>query len=406
MKKRWLSLALALCMVLTLLPASAFAADIVDSGNCGAQGDNVTWTLDSDGNITITGNGAMMGFPPSHSPFYDNRSTIRNAVIRPGVTSIGRNTFEHCEQMDSVTIPDGVTIIDDGAFDACYHLASAPIPDSVTRIGSAAFHQCGLRSISIPDSVTSIGEYALAETMISSISIPDGVTSISCGLFLMCYGLESVVLPNSLISIGDNAFDTCPSMTSFTIPDGVTSIGKQAFNWCTQMKSITIPDSVTSIGDSAFEDCFSLTSITIPDGVAKIGESTFENCYELTSITIPESVTSIGSSAFYNSGLTDVYYRGTQEQWSSISIAGGDDRLRNATIHYNYKDGMIQKGKYCIRVVDENGTSISDATVTWNASNALTDSNGCAYFPQWTDSQPSVTVEKDGYDSWTNAHSN
>ncbi len=58
MKKRLLSFVLAVLMIASLLPATALAADIVDSrGTCGAEGDgsNLTWTLDSKGVLTISG---------------------------------------------------------------------------------------------------------------------------------------------------------------------------------------------------------------------------------------------------------------------------------------------------------------------------------------------------------------
>ena len=60
MKKKLLGLILALLMVFSLLPASAFAANVVQSGNCG---DNMTWTLDDEGVLTITGTGEMTGAP-------------------------------------------------------------------------------------------------------------------------------------------------------------------------------------------------------------------------------------------------------------------------------------------------------------------------------------------------------
>ena len=60
MKKRILSLVLAVCLALSLAPA-AFAANIVDSGTCGADADgsNIAWTLDADGNLTVTGAGLL-----------------------------------------------------------------------------------------------------------------------------------------------------------------------------------------------------------------------------------------------------------------------------------------------------------------------------------------------------------
>lgn len=118
--------------------------------------------------------------------------------------------------------------------------------------------------------------------------------------------------------------------------NSVTSIGNNAFYNCKSLREITIPNSVTTIGTHAFMECTHLEEITIPERVTMINNSTFYNCTSLQSITIPNSVTSIGNSAFLScTSLKDVYFGGTQEQWSAITINSGNDNLLNANIHYN-----------------------------------------------------------------------
>ena len=194
MKKRIFSFVLAVLMIASLLPATALAVDIVDSGTCGAKGSNLTWTLDSEGVLTISGSGDMHGYGSSDAPWYGSRSRVKSAVIAEGVTSIGESAFENCRSLTSVTIPN-----------------------SVTSIGWSAFFYCkSLTSVTIPDSVTSVGAYA----------------------FLGCTSLTSVTIPNSVTSIGGCAFDECWSLTSVTIPDSVTSIGDSAFASCTSLTDV------------------------------------------------------------------------------------------------------------------------------------------------------------------------
>ena len=354
MKKRLLSFVLAVLMIASLLPATALAADIVDSGTCGAEGDgsNLTWTLDSDGVLTISGSGDMHDYGFSSAPWYGSRSRVKSAVIADGVTNIGSSAFDDCKSLASVTIPDSVTRIGNGAFYDCRSLTSVTLPDSVTSIGSYAFFGCtSLTSVTIPDSVTSIGDWT----------------------FSNCESLTSVTLPDSVTSIGEYAFYNCRSLTSVTLPDSVTSIGNGAFYWCGSLTSVTIPDSVTSIGVGAFALCTSLTGIwvaegnsyyasdasgvlfnkdkitlvqcpgtfreyTIPDSVTSIVGYAFDGCVSLTSVTIPDSVTSIGERAFDGcTSLTDVYYAGSEAQWKAISISSNrNDDLLTANIHYNY----------------------------------------------------------------------
>ena len=98
---------------------------------------------------------------------------------------------------------------------------------------------------------------------------------------------------------------------------------------------VTIPSGVTIIAN-AFERCGSLTNVTIPSGVTIIGASAFEHCTNLTSVSIPSSVIAIEMFAFFDTNLIDVYYAGSESQWNSILVSGGNDSAFDAaTIHYN-----------------------------------------------------------------------
>ena len=377
MRKRLLSFVLAVLMIATLLPATALAADIVDSGTCGATGDgsNLTWTLDSDGVLTISGTGKMKDYeyygdlPPWFDFEYSGK--VKSLRILNGVTSIGSFAFCDCWFLSSVSIPNSVTSIGNYAFSNCRSLTSAAIPNSVTSIGNYAFVQCySLTSMTIPKGVMSIGESTFYDCRsLTSVTIPGGVRSIGESAFSNCASLTSVTVPNDVTSIGNYAFSNCTSLTNMAIPKGVTSIGMFTFTGCTSLTSVTIPNGVTSIGTSAFAGCTSLTNVTIPDSVTSIGEHAFSECSSLTSmaiphgmdeickytfswcsaltsVTIPDSVTSIGEWAFFDcKSLTDVYYAGSAAQWKAIYISCENDNLLNAKIHYCSPDhGTLPTG--------------------------------------------------------------
>ena len=124
---------------------------------------NLTWKLDADGTLTISGTGAMKDYDYDNnlSPVYNN-SNVKKVVIEDGVTSIGNSAFYNCDGLTSITIPKSVTSIGESAFEDCSNLTSITIPDSVTSIEYCAFSCCGLTSITIPDSVTSIGSEAFS----------------------------------------------------------------------------------------------------------------------------------------------------------------------------------------------------------------------------------------------------
>ena len=292
------------------LEISTSAEDISAVTWTKTESDGLTWTLDEDGTLTISGTGTMKDYNSSDNPSpVCNNSKVKKIVIEDGVTSIGDHAFRSCNNLTSITIPDSVTSIGDAAFRSCSSLTSITLPDSVTSIGDYAFGFCvGLSSITLPDSVTSIGDSAFYHCgSLTGITIPDSVTSIGNEAFYGCTRLTSITIPDSVTSIGEAAFHGCFSLTSITIPDSVTSIGKYAFSDCESLTNITISDSVTSIGAYAFQYCSRLTNITIPDSVISIGEWAFRDCSGLTSITIPKSVTSIGNDAFYGCNNLTVY---------------------------------------------------------------------------------------------------
>ena len=370
-------------MIIMLCITSLACAATVASGNCGAQGSNVTWVLDDTGTLTISGTGAMKdcGEYLDDIPWYYNVEEIEAVIIDNGVTSIGDSAFSGCDSLTSITIPASVTSIENHAFGNCSNLRSITIPNNVTSIGDYAFANCSnLRSITIPNSVTSIGYWtfngcgSLVEINVDANNsvymsengilfnkkenilerypsgkkdehyvIPDGVTSIGEGAFSGCSSLTSITVPNSVTSIDNGAFEFCSSLVSVTIPDGLTKISAGTFLMCDSLTNITIPNSITSIGGNAFSVCKNLTSITIPNSVTSIEDYAFAGCSNLTSITIPNSITNIKPQSFYScQNVKDIYYNGSESEWKKFSIALDKKFLLNATIHFVDKQSNNQ----------------------------------------------------------------
>ncbi|MGN0443771.1 MAG: leucine-rich repeat protein [Acutalibacteraceae bacterium] len=295
------------------------------------------WVVDCDSNATSVS--IKSGAVGIADLAFENCSNLTSITIPNSVVSIGDYAFYKCSSLTSITIPDSVVSIEDYAFYKCSSLTSITIPDSVVSIEDYAFYKCSsLTSITIPNSVVSIEDYAFYKcSSLTSITIPNSVVSIEDYAFYKCSSLTSITIPNSVVSIEDYAFYKCSSLTSITIPDSVTNIGDYAFYDCTSLTSVTIGNGVTSIGERAFEDCIYLTSLIVGNSVTSIGECAFYRCTNLTEITIPDSVTSIADEAFGGcSSLEDVYYTASEEEWNKISIGSYNDKLVNATIHYNY----------------------------------------------------------------------
>ena len=357
MRKRVLSLTLCLCMVLTLLPGTAFAADEIASGTCGA---NLTWTLDSGGTLRITGTGKMSNYSAEHyhkndipseygddeiwvdgiwyyhitSPWFSHHKDIKHLVIEDGVTSIGKYAFCACESIQDVTMPTSLVNIGNLAFWSCSSISRIKIPDGVTHIGSQAFLQCkNLIRADVADSVTTIGDGAFSDcSQLYVVNIPQNLITLASGIFSDCTALEHIAIPNGITTISQLAFAGCSNLKSVNIPDSVTAIGERAFSDCTSLPSISIPDSVTTffinndgwiaddISHSPFSNCTSMTEIRVDannpaymavDGILYNKERTILISYPAgkseSTFTVPGSVSDISWLAFSGaSNLTQV----------------------------------------------------------------------------------------------------
>lgn len=292
------------------------------SGTCG---ENLTWVLEENGTLTVSGTGEM-----TSSVWWNSyKDSIKTVVIKDGATTIDEGAFRDCKNLTSITIPASVTKIGDYAFENCKSLTSLTIPASVTNIGEDIFSGCSTLARIEVDSenqnYTSLDGVLFSKDLTKIIRYPEGRSG-------------DYTIPSNVTIIGNFAFKGCAGLTNVIIPNGVTSIGELAFSRCKNLSVVTIPDSVNNIGFYAFSNCKALSSVTLPDGLMSIKGSTFNECSNLTSIKIPNSVTQIGWAAFSGcSNLTDVYYDGTEEQWKQVKIDNGNDAnklLNAATIHF------------------------------------------------------------------------
>jgi len=334
---------------------------ILRSGSCG---EDLRYLLTGDGNMTITGNGAMTDYPASNNtPWYACRSSICNINIGSGVTCVGNYSFYDCDNLTTVTMADSVTTIGDNAFRDCDTMTSIAIGNGVTTIGENAFYGCGMLSeITIPASVTAIKANAfsycdsLNRVNISDLGAWCGITFGSSsanpayyaeGLYMDGQLLEKIVIPEGTTAIGSYAFENCAALTELTIPGSVTTIGEKAFYNCVCLKQINYGDTVErwlayypdnecrivctddtivrsgKCGDTAhyvllesgllaingtgtvtnrrWEDNREIVQdVIIAPGITEIGNYIFANLTNMTSVSIPEGVVSIGREAFHN----------------------------------------------------------------------------------------------------------
>ena len=297
------------------------------SGTCG---NNLTWTLDSSGKLTISGTGDMSDYTHDFennirtSPWADYRSMIRSIEIGSGVTRIGAWAFEDTN-ITSLTIPGSVTAIGDYGVKVNRYLAELTLQSGLKSIGESAFSRSyRLTTLTIPGSVTSIGKNAFTNNQQLTTVNFDGTQE----QWNAIGGKDSGVPDTATITFNNNnivSSGNCDKLTWTLNNSGVLIIsGNDAMPDCTEtppwwylpVSQVVVCQGVTSIGALAFTSMKSITNVTIADSVTSIGQEAFERCTSLTSITLPASVTSIVCNAFYGCDeLEYIYYGGTVAQW-------------------------------------------------------------------------------------------
>ncbi len=308
MMKRVLAAVLCISLLLCLWvpPASAAAVE----GTCG---ESLTWTLDTDGTLTISGTGKMADFPAA-APWAAYKMQILSLSVAEGVTTLGNAAFSGCSRLSDVALPGSLTAIGDEAFRACHALTQISVPNNVTRLGDRAFFACSaLSKVQLPAKLKSIGGSAFEScSALTALIIPNGVAEISSGAFRDCTALAHMELPGSVKHVTAGLFSGCESLKSVVLGDGIESIASGAFSSC-GLESVSIPASVKTVYQTAFQECWALKTAEI--AAEEVGVAAFLDCGALASVTFEKTVKKLGKNIFGGcSSLTDVAFFGAKPE--------------------------------------------------------------------------------------------
>ena len=355
MRKRLFSILLAQCMVLCLMPTTAFAEDSMEETAvctcemacteetmnaecpiCGAEGApltdcaqvNVQDDTNNEQQTANAENGFAYTVTGDEATITGYTGSAKNIVIpselggKP-VTAIADKAFYEYKTLN-IYIPKTIKTIGEDAFPIgsdetrfiCYEGTENEWANIAVQKGNegldpehAGFYpwfrlyECNLSDDMVYQASDDAATLVCYFGSDSKVDIPaelggKPVTSIGVYAFWNCRSLTKVTIPEGVTSIGDCAFQSCISLTEVNIPKSVETIGDEAFETCDSLTEVTIPEGVTSIGVYAFQFCNSLPEVTIPEGVTSIGDGAFHGCRSLTEVTISEGVTSIGETTF------------------------------------------------------------------------------------------------------------
>ena len=290
----------------------------VAGGQCG---DDLTWTLDSSGTLTISGTGPMYNYSLWDNPWCD--ITLRSSGISTRVVN-------------------------------------AVVSSGVTALGERALADCGsMVSVSLPETLLTVGE--------------------SC--FMSSDALRSITIPNSVRSIGLGAFTACKNLSRVTLGRGLQRIGGQAFRECSSLSSIVIPDGVKKIEYLTFSDCANLMEITIPRTVTVIENHAFANCNILSRVTFTGTqaqwnAIDMGDD---NDPLLSANITFTGSTLPAPTVTAGTDSQGRPTLKWNAVTGAAKYEVY--RSYSENGPYTKYSTVTGTSyTNTAYLENGTTYY--------------------------
>ena len=228
MKKRFVSLLVALSITLTFLPIGAVAAAPIKFTDR-----NLKYTVNADGeSVTVSG----------------TSGTPTQLNIESSISSNGRNYT--------------VTEIATWAFNKCNTLTEVTLPNTVDEIGYQAFFNC---------------------SNLTNVTIPEGVTKIGTNAFYGCSQLTSITIPSTIKNM-DTAFPSNPKLSQVTLTNGIPKISSHAFERCTELREIKVPISVDEICPFAFNGCTGLTSVTLEKGINIINRNAFKDCTNLNDV--------------------------------------------------------------------------------------------------------------------------
>ncbi len=292
----------------TLTDNSEVVLDFEATGHSGTCGDDLTWSLNTAGTLTITGTGAMWD-------------------------------YEWCQ--------DGDTVYSSAPW-AGLEITDIALDEGITRIGNCAFLDC--------------------RTIFAPLSLPSTLQEIGDAAFSGCYGLYGELeLPESINAIGACAFQGCEGLTgALNLPSGISYIGSAVFNGCSGLTgTISIPKNVQYIGDWAFRDCIGFTGkLVVPSNVIVIDEYAFAGCAGIEQAEIPADLQLIGEGAFEDcASLADVYYAGSLNQWNQISIGANNAPLLNATLHCTGSDDIDRSPRLGTSTLTLNSVSTAGVQV-------------------------------------------
>ena len=382
---------------------------VVASGVCG---ENLTWSLTSDGVLILEGTGPMATYyGEANIPWHANRALITTVNVGAGVTKLTTNAFCGCTNLETVNFAENsqLQMLGGSAFKSCTSLKSITLPEGLTAISGNAFKYCrALRNVYLPDTMSVIDN--LAFTGLSGITFsvakdsyakrwveshgfayterePAVVASGVCGENLTW----SLTSDGVLILEGTGPMATYYGeanipwhanralITTVNVGAGVTKLTTNAFCGCTNLETVNFAENsqLQMLGGSAFKSCTSLKSITLPEGLTAISGNAFKYCRALRNVYLPDTMSVIDNLAFTGlSGITfsvakDSYAKRWVESHGFAYTEREPAVVASGVCGENLTWSLTSDGVLILEGTGPMATYYGEANIPWHANRAL-----------------------------------
>lgn len=275
------------------------------SGTCGAEGDNLTWTLSCDSVLTISGTGAMYEYY-WNTPWMEYKDEVRYVIVEEGVTTIGATAFRDFIHLRQCSLPSTLISIGEEAFCFCFQLMSVDIPQSCTTIsGWGAFNlvpnvniqdesiakNCAARSINgyvegyfVYADKSKRSLRACSSIAKGYVALDDAIERIEYMAFAQCEEITNLQFGSHLQYIGEWSLNGCIGLEGLRFQEGLKEIASNAFGNCFGLQYVYLPNSLTTLGDFAIGNCPVLRTIHLGDSLRNVGSQIFDSCQGIDTI--------------------------------------------------------------------------------------------------------------------------
>lgn len=296
--------------------------------------------------------------------YYLPTRTDTSYSVPEGTETFADVAFNGNGYLQSVTLPASLKLVGRNAFQSCRSLTSVTFTKGGTEalvIGYQAFSYTGVSTIEIPARIVAIDDSAFAYSSLASLTFEDNskLSAIGNRAFTGTK-LSAVVLPTSLREIGDSAYANCYSLITVTLPEGLISVGREAFKESSSLVTVNLPSTLQTLGIFAFEDCYGLKNVNFARNsvIQVLYVGTFQGCTGLESIELPASLTEIpnrgtelfGTSKYY--GLfseCSSLKRVTFEEGSKLTKIGNYAFSETALESFTFPSSVASVGEFAFQ---------------------------------------------------------